>query len=55
MAAKGNRVGGPPGPGGRLVAFNRTQWLGNYNAAGVNAIEMDVINPSATERPKKSV
>ncbi|MFO0811099.1 MAG: hypothetical protein U0746_20915 [Gemmataceae bacterium] len=38
-----------PGPGGRLIAFNRAQWVGNYNAAGVNAIEMDVINPSSTQ------
>jgi hypothetical protein len=31
-----------------LVVFNRSQWLGNYNTAGVNAIEMDLQNFSAT-------
>lgn len=36
------------GPQGRLSVFNRTQWLGNYNAAGVNAVEMDLRNFSAT-------
>lgn len=27
---------------GKFVAFNRSQWLGNYTAAQVNAIEMDI-------------
>ena len=34
--------------GGRLVVFNRVQWLGNYNLAGVHTIEMDLFNFSAT-------
>jgi hypothetical protein len=33
----------------RLIVFNRSQWRGNYNAAGVNAIGVDLINFSATQ------
>jgi hypothetical protein len=33
---------------GRLTFFNRTQWLGNYNTAGITAIEMDLRNLSGT-------
>ncbi len=36
------------GAGGRLTAFNRTQWLGNYLAAGVTAIEVDLQNLGPT-------
>jgi hypothetical protein len=36
------------GAGGRLTVHNNMQWVGNYNAAGVIAIDMDVINLSAT-------
>ncbi len=32
------------GQGSLLIAFNRFQWVGDYTAAGVNAIEMDVRN-----------
>ncbi len=32
------------GSGGRLTTFNIQQWLGNYIAAGVNRIEIDLIN-----------
>ncbi len=39
---------GGGGPGGRLVAFNRLQWQGNYIAAGVTSIEMDLMNSGAT-------
>jgi hypothetical protein len=35
------------GSGGKLTAWNRTQWLGNYIAAGVTAIEVDLLNQSA--------
>src|SRR5687768_16581449 len=35
---------GGGGAGGRPVFFNRAQWLGNYNTAGVSAIEMDLFN-----------
>lgn len=28
--------------GGRLTVFNQSQWTGNYNTAGVGAIEMDL-------------
>lgn len=35
------------GAGGRLVAFNRDQWLGDYIGQGVNAIEMDLQNLGA--------
>jgi hypothetical protein len=32
--------------GGRLAVFNQSQWRGNYNAAGVGTIEMDLRNLS---------
>jgi hypothetical protein len=35
------------GPGGKLTAWNRTQWLGDYVVAGVTAIEVDLRNQSA--------
>jgi hypothetical protein len=35
------------GAGSRMVIFNQTQWLGNYTAAGVSAIEMDLQNFTA--------
>src|SRR5207244_2371895 len=34
--------------GGRLTTFNLQQWLGNYVAQGVNAIEIDLRNQGAT-------
>jgi PEP-CTERM motif len=39
-------VGGG-GAGRFLVAFNQTQWVGNYISAGVIAIEMDLRNQGA--------
>jgi hypothetical protein len=36
------------GSGGRLTTFNLQQWLGNYIAEGVNAIEIDLRNESTT-------
>ena len=36
------------GSGGRLTTFNLQQWLGNYIAQGVNAIEIDLRNESTT-------
>lgn len=35
------------GAGGKLTAFNRDQWLGDYIAAGVTAIEVDLRNEGA--------
>ena len=35
---------GAGGTDSRLVAFNRTQWLGNYVAAGITEIDMDLEN-----------
>ena len=35
--------------GSRLAAMNAAQWAGNYVAAGVTAIEMDLRNFSATD------
>ncbi|HEV3416570.1 MAG TPA: hypothetical protein VG056_07150 [Pirellulales bacterium] len=32
------------GGGGNLVSFNRAQWTGNYIAAGVNEVTMDLEN-----------
>ena len=40
-------VGGG-GPGSRLVVINGSQWAGNYVAAGVTGIAMDVRNLGAT-------
>lgn len=35
---------GQGGAGGKLVVYNIQQWAGDYSAAGVNAIEMQVNN-----------
>ena len=35
---------GGGGPGSRLTAFNRDQWLGDYVGQGITAIEMDLNN-----------
>ena len=36
------------GIGGKLTTFNLFQWLGNYIAQGVNAVEIDLRNTGAT-------
>jgi hypothetical protein len=36
------------GPSGRLIEFNRSQWLGDYIAAGVTSIAMDVTDLGST-------
>ena len=36
------------GPGGHLTTFNLQQWLGNYIAQGVSAIEIDLRNTGTT-------
>jgi hypothetical protein len=41
-------VGGG-GPGSRLTVINASQWAGNYPAAGVTAIAMDVRNLGASD------
>ncbi len=40
---------GSPGPGGRLTVFNRLQWSGDYLAAGVDEIAMDLKNFSHSQ------
>lgn len=35
------------GSGGKLTVFNRDQWLGDYVAAGVTTIEVDLLNQSS--------
>jgi len=40
---------GGVGDGSRLVAINLAQWSGDYLAAGVSAIKMDVINLGTTD------
>ena len=40
---------GGGGAGSRLTLFNRSQWLGNYIAAGVTAIEVDLRNSGPTQ------
>jgi hypothetical protein len=37
------------GPGSRLTAMNEAQWAGDYLAAGIQAISMDVNNLGATD------
>jgi hypothetical protein len=39
-------AGGGIGAGSRLIMFNRVQWLGDYNAAGVNVITMSLRAPA---------
>lgn len=45
------RIGtsGAPGPGGRLVAISGALWAGDYSAAGITGITMDVNNLGATD------
>ena len=40
---------GGNGPGSRLVAFNLSQWAGDYISAGVTAIAADVNNLGSTD------
>ena len=40
---------GLAGPGGRLVALNPAQWAGDYVAAGIRKISMDVNNLGSTD------
>lgn len=40
---------GGGGPGGKLVAFNRTLWAGDYTAAGVSTITADLRNSGNTQ------
>jgi hypothetical protein len=40
---------GAGGAGGKLVGIAADQWFGDYIAAGVTAIEMDVINLGSTD------
>ncbi|HET6572127.1 MAG TPA: hypothetical protein VFG68_00870 [Fimbriiglobus sp.] len=37
------------GAGSRLTVLNRVQWTGNYIAAGVTAIEMDLLNSGSSQ------
>jgi hypothetical protein len=43
------RANGSEGPGGRLVGMNSAQWSGDYLAAGIGAIAMDLRNLARTE------
>ena len=40
---------GSAGAGGRMTFYNRTQWTGNFTAAGITAIAMDLNNISSSE------
>ncbi|MEP6699594.1 MAG: PEP-CTERM sorting domain-containing protein [Verrucomicrobiota bacterium] len=40
---------GGSGPGSRLTVFNRDQWLGDYIAASVTAIEIDLRNMGSVQ------
>lgn len=39
---------GGTGPGGKLLAYNRTLWSGDYTAAGVSSIMADLRNSGST-------
>ena len=39
------------GLGGKITTFNLQQWLGNYIAQGVTAIEIDLRNTGTTSPP----
>jgi hypothetical protein len=39
-----NASTGTAGPGGKMVMFNQAQWTGDYNAAGIQQIEMDLVS-----------
>lgn len=41
--------GGGLSPGSRMTAINVSQWTGDYIAAGIGAIRMDLINLGATD------
>lgn len=43
-----NASSGGSGPGSRMVMFNQAQWVGNYNAAGVNRITAQMANFGTT-------
>lgn len=43
-----NSSSGGFGAGGRMVMFNTSQWLGNYTAAGVNRVSMQMANFGTT-------
>ncbi len=47
-------TGPPGGPGSRIVAFNVSQWAGNYSTAGINRIEMDLFAPTSSAAPALS-
>jgi hypothetical protein len=40
---------GGTGPGARLSVLNLSQWTGNYIAAGINSIAMDLVNLGNTD------
>jgi len=42
---------GGGGAGSRLIAYNRSQWTGNFAAAGVGAVAMDLLNFSTNPLP----
>jgi hypothetical protein len=37
----------------RLAAFNDSQWLGNYSAAGVTAVAIDLLNSGSNSLPMR--
>jgi hypothetical protein len=41
-------TGDGSGAGGKIVTFNRSQWLGNYSSNGITGIEMDLENLGAS-------
>ncbi len=46
---------GASGPGSRLGAFNASQWSGDYTAAGVNAVSVDLRNPTDKDLEVRAV
>jgi hypothetical protein len=48
-----NASSGGTGAGSRMVMFNNAQWTGDYVAAGVVALQADLINLGASDLPMR--
>lgn len=44
-----NASSGGSGPGSRQVMFNQTQWIGDYNSAGVTRLDAMMSNPGSAD------
>jgi autotransporter-associated beta strand protein len=48
-------TGSPGGPGSHLATDNTVQWPGNYSAAGIIDVSVDMLNPNAVVLPMRVV